>query len=37
MPIKVIITKDFDHMSKVAAGMVKEKIINKLKKKKNLF
>ncbi len=34
MPIKVIMTKDFDHMSKVAAGIIKEKIVQKLQKEK---
>ena len=33
MTINVIITRDFDHMSEVAAGIVKEKIIQTLKDK----
>ncbi len=36
MPIKVIITKDFNHMSEVAAGIVKD-IINKTLKEKEEF
>lgn len=32
MPIKVIITNDFDQMSEVAAGIIKEKIIQGLQK-----
>ncbi|KKN50207.1 hypothetical protein LCGC14_0635030 [marine sediment metagenome] len=34
MPINVFITKDFDHLSEVAAGIVKEKIIQALQKQK---
>ncbi|NVM35877.1 MAG: glucosamine-6-phosphate deaminase [Candidatus Lokiarchaeota archaeon] len=34
MPINVIITKDFNHMSEVAAGIVEEKIVNGLKDQK---
>jgi len=34
MTIKVIITKDFDHMSEIAAGIVKDKILQTLKDKK---
>lgn len=34
MPINVIITKDFNHMSEVAAGIVEEKIIAGLKEQK---
>jgi len=34
LPIKVIITKDFNHMSEVAARIVKNKIANGLKEKK---
>ncbi len=34
MPIKVIITKDFEHMSEIAAGIVKEIIIQTLKNQK---
>ncbi len=37
MPIKVIITKDFDLMSKIAAGIVKEKIVQKLQKEKEFI
>jgi len=33
MPIQVLITKDFDHMSEVAAKIIKEKIVQGLKKK----
>ncbi len=33
MTIKVIITKDFDHMSEIAAGIVKDTIVQTLKKK----
>ncbi len=36
MPIKVVITKDFEHLSKVAADIVKGKIIEFLKKKKEI-
>jgi glucosamine-6-phosphate deaminase len=34
MPIKVIITKDFDHMSEIAAKIVKDDIIKTLQKRK---
>ena len=34
MPIQVLITKDFDHMSEVAAKIIKEKIVQGLKEKK---
>ena len=34
MTIKVIITKDFDHMSDIAAGIVKDIIVQTLKDKK---
>lgn len=34
MPIKVIITKDFEHMSEITAGIVKEIIIQTLKNQK---
>ncbi len=34
MPINVFITKDFDHLSEVAAGIVKEKIIQTFQKQK---
>lgn len=34
MPIKVIITKDFEHMSEIAAGIVKEIIVQTLKNQK---
>ncbi|TFF98327.1 MAG: 6-phosphogluconolactonase [Promethearchaeota archaeon] len=34
MTIKVIITKDFDHMSEIAAGIVKDIIVQTLKDKK---
>ena len=34
MTIKVIITKDFDHMSKIAAGIVKDIIVQTLKDKR---
>jgi len=34
MTIKVIVTKDFDHMSKIAAGIVKDIIVQTLKDKK---
>lgn len=34
MGIKVFITKNFDHMSKVAADLVKEKLVSLLKEKK---
>ena len=34
MPITVIITKDFNHLSEVAAGIIEEKIINGLKDQK---
>ncbi|MDD3293868.1 MAG: 6-phosphogluconolactonase [Geobacteraceae bacterium] len=36
MPIKVYVTNDFDHMSKVAADMVQKKIIELSKKKKEI-
>ena len=36
MPIKVIITNDFDHLSRVAADIVKKKIIELSKKKKEI-
>ncbi len=36
MPIKVYVTNDFDHMSKVAADMVQKKIIELSKKKKEV-
>lgn len=36
MPIKVVITDDFTHLSKVAADIVKGKIIELLKKKKEI-
>ena len=34
MTIKVIITKDFNHMSEIAAEIVKDQIIQTLKNKK---
>jgi len=34
MPIRVIVTRDFDHMSKVAGDIVKQDIVQKLKRKK---
>lgn len=34
MPIQVIVTRDFDHMSKVAADIVKKDIVQTLQKKK---
>lgn len=34
MPIRVIVTRDFDHMSKVAADIVKKDIVQTLRKKK---
>jgi len=34
MTIKVIVTRDFEHMSEVAAGIVKKYIIQQLRKKK---
>ena len=34
MPVKVIITRDFDHMSEVAKNIVKKEIIQTLSKKK---
>ena len=34
MPIQVLVTKDFDHMSEVAAKIIKEKIVQGLKEKK---
>jgi hypothetical protein len=34
MPIKILITNGFDHMSRVAADIVKEKLINPSKAKK---
>lgn len=36
MPIKVFITNNFDHLSKVAAGIVKQKLIEFSKKKKEI-
>ncbi|MBP6942138.1 MAG: glucosamine-6-phosphate deaminase [Syntrophorhabdaceae bacterium] len=36
MPIKVVITNDFAHLSKVAADIVKDKIVGLLKKKKEI-
>lgn len=36
MPVKVFITKDFDEMSKFAADIVKKKIIETAKKKKEI-
>lgn len=36
MPIKVIITNDFDHLGRVAADIVKKKIIELSKKKKEI-
>lgn len=36
MPIKVVIAKDFEHLSKVAADVVKEKIVGLLKKRKEI-
>lgn len=36
MPIKVFITNNFEHLSKVAADMVKKKLIELLKKKKEI-
>ncbi len=37
MTISVIITKNYDHMSEVAAGIVKERIIQTLKEKKEFI
>lgn len=37
MPINVIITKDFNHMSKVAAEIVKNKIVNGLNEQKEFI
>lgn len=37
MPIQVLITRDFDHMSEVAANIIKEKIVQGLKKKKEFI
>lgn len=37
MPTKVIITNDFDHLSRVAADIVKKKIIELSKKKKEII
>lgn len=34
MPIKVLITNDFDQMSEIAAGIIKDEIVQGLKKKK---
>ncbi len=34
MPIQVLVAKDFDHMSEVAAKIIKEKIVQGLKEKK---
>lgn len=34
MPIRVILTRDFDHMSSVAADIVKKDIVQTLKTKK---
>ena len=36
MPIKIVVTNDFDHMSKVAADIVKKKIIELSGKKKEI-
>ena len=36
MPIKVVITNDFDHLSKVAADIVKKKITEMLQEKKEI-
>jgi glucosamine-6-phosphate deaminase len=36
MPVKVIITKDYEHMSKVAANIVKKKVIALLKEKNEI-
>lgn len=36
MPIKVVITKDLEHLSKVAADIVKKKIVELLRKKKEI-
>jgi len=37
MPINVIVTQNFDHMSEVAAGIVKEKIIQGLQKQEEFI
>ena len=37
MTIKVIVTKDFDHMSEIAAGIVKDMIVQTLKDKKEFI
>ncbi len=36
MPIKVVITNDFAHLSKIAADIVKEKIVELFKKRKEI-
>ena len=37
MPIKVFVTRDFEHMSEVAAGIVKKGIIQQLRKQKEFL
>ena len=36
MPIEVVITNDFEHLSKVAAEIVKKKLVELLKRKKEV-
>ena len=36
MPVKVFVTKDFDHMSKIAADIVKKRLVELAKKQKEI-